>query len=71
MKHWISKANWKRLNPNWPGIGDREEIHQTYDLHDDKDQAEHVCFLLLTDYSKDTPCPIRGVCVEAWVEENK
>ena len=71
MKKWISKADWKRYNPNWTSIGERIEKHQTYDLHDTKEQAETVCRRLLEDYSHDSPCEIRGTCFKAWAEENK
>jgi hypothetical protein len=66
MKKWVSKANWERKKyPN--GV----EKHGTIDHHDTKEAAQSVCNLLLKDYSRHTPCEFRGVCVEAWVEENR
>lgn len=42
------------------------KAHDTRDFHDSKEAAEAVCKLLRSEYSADSPCPIRGICLGAW-----
>ena len=53
---WISKALWSKID-------------QTKDSHISKGRAQSVANMLL-EYDKDNPCPIRGVCLESWIEPN-
>jgi len=50
-------------NAKWTKIEDSQDTHAT------REGAQAVCTRMLTDYSKHSPCEIRGVCLEAWVEE--
>ena len=55
-KKWTSNASWSK-------IPDTQDFHYTYD------EARVVCDIMLRDYTNDTPCNVRGVCLRAWVEE--
>ncbi len=52
---WISNARWTK-------IADSQDTHAT------EAEALSICERLLSDYSKHSPCPVRGVCLMAWVE---
>lgn len=56
-KDWVSNSEW--IKP------DGETNHYT-DYHETERQAQSVCDILLKDYSR-TPCPIRGICINAYV----
>lgn len=49
-----SNAKWTKIPDSW-------------DRHDTVSQAQNVCDILKEDYEK-TPCEIRGLCIESWVE---
>ncbi len=57
-KEWTSNATWSNHA-------------DTQDTHHTEDAAQGVCGMMMTDYTSDSPCKYRGVCLRAWVEKPK
>ena len=49
-------------NARWSKIKNTQDTHHNYEY------AVRICQILINDFGKHSPCELRGVCLESWVE---
>ena len=57
---YLSWARWRNPETGWD--------QESRDEHDSRKMAIGVTKRLMNEYGK-KPCPIRGLCIESWVEK--